>query len=487
MPGAPARRAAARRARGAPRHAPARPARAARRRLRRRGADGLPRPPPARRVRLGDRRARPRARADLARRLLRLHGRARSSSCERQQQRYVTQQKEIARLEEAIRRFRHWAHIRVNERMITQARVKQMQIDKMEKVERPVLERRKMALAAAQRRRAAASACSRSRASTSRSATTRCCSTSTSSSMRGERVGVVGPNGAGKTVLVRVLAGELEPSAGTRWAGAGHRRRLPLPGGRRPGPVGDGDRHAARAAARCAEDDAVRRLMALPVRLRAGAAPGRDAQRRRADAAGVPAADARRARTASCSTSRPTTSTSTRSRCSRTRSSTTTAPSSRSPTTATSSTGSPTGSCTSPTASVRAYEGGWSANVRRRRLSFPARRVGSPPWHASERPPTTRPTSPSAPGRTRSSAPSREFKEDNLTDWAAALTYYAVLSVFPALIALLSIVGLVADPATITRVLTDTISAARPGLGGRDLQGPDREHHDEPEHGRPRR
>ena len=72
---------------------------------------------------------------------------ARRLELERQRQRYVTQQKEIARLEEAIRRFRHWAHIRVDERHIRQARVKQMQIDRMEKVERPVLERRKMALA----------------------------------------------------------------------------------------------------------------------------------------------------------------------------------------------------------------------------------------------------------------------------------------------------------------------------------------------------
>jgi ATP-binding cassette, subfamily F, member 3 len=37
--------------------------------------------------------------------------------------------------------------------------------------------------------------------------------------MRGERVGVVGANGAGKTVLARLLAGDLEPSAGERWAG----------------------------------------------------------------------------------------------------------------------------------------------------------------------------------------------------------------------------------------------------------------------------
>lgn len=36
----------------------------------------------------------------------------------------------------------------------------------------------------------------------------------------------------------------------------------------------------------------------------------------------------------------------------------------------------------------------------------------------------------------------KEFREDNLTDWAAALTYYGVLALFPALAALVSIVGL---------------------------------------------
>src|SRR5918998_721260 len=37
----------------------------------------------------------------------------------------------------------------------------------------------------------------------------------------------------------------------------------------------------------------------------------------------------------------------------------------------------------------------------------------------------------------------KEFKEDNCTDWAAALTYYAVLALFPAMIVLLSLLGLV--------------------------------------------
>ena len=40
-----------------------------------------------------------------------------------------------------------------------------------------------------------------------------------------------------------------------------------------------------------------------------------------------------------------------------------------------------------------------------------------------------------------------EFSEDNLTDSAAALTYYAVLSIFPALLAMVSIVGLRRRPA----------------------------------------
>lgn len=40
----------------------------------------------------------------------------------------------------------------------------------------------------------------------------------------------------------------------------------------------------------------------------------------------------------------------------------------------------------------------------------------------------------------------KEFRDDNLTDWAAALTYYGVLALFPALIALVSLIGLVGDP-----------------------------------------
>ena len=52
-----------------------------------------------------------------------------------------------------------------------------------------------------------------------------------------------------------------------------------------------------------------------------------------------------------------------------------------------------------------------------------------------------------------------EFSEDNLTDWAAALTYYGVLAMFPALIALVSIVGLLTDPQELTDALTEVVPA----------------------------
>ncbi len=65
-----------------------------------------------------------------------------------------------------------------------------------------------------------------------------------------------------------------------------------------------------------------------------------------------------------------------------------------------------------------------------------------------------------------------EFSEDNLTDWASALTYYGLLALFPALIALVSIVGLVADPAATTKALTQIITKVGPASAADALAGP---------------
>ena len=54
----------------------------------------------------------------------------------------------------------------------------------------------------------------------------------------------------------------------------------------------------------------------------------------------------------------------------------------------------------------------------------------------------------------------REFTRDECTDQAAALTYYAVLAIFPAVIALLSLVGLVGQGPKTVDTLTQILSQA---------------------------
>lgn len=66
----------------------------------------------------------------------------------------------------------------------------------------------------------------------------------------------------------------------------------------------------------------------------------------------------------------------------------------------------------------------------------------------------------------------KEFNQDNLTDWAAALTYYGVLALFPALIALVSVVGLVGDPASTTKALTDVVTQLGPASAAEALKDP---------------
>ena len=143
---------------------------------------------------------------------------ARELKLKRQQQLYVAQQKEIARLEEAIRRFKLWASLVINERHIKQARNKQRQIDRMDKVERPVLERRKIGLEFRGRLRGGRKVIELQDVSVAFDEDPVLIGVDLTVS-RGERLGIVGPNGAGKSVLAKLLAGILPPTEGERWAG----------------------------------------------------------------------------------------------------------------------------------------------------------------------------------------------------------------------------------------------------------------------------
>jgi membrane protein len=55
----------------------------------------------------------------------------------------------------------------------------------------------------------------------------------------------------------------------------------------------------------------------------------------------------------------------------------------------------------------------------------------------------------------------KAFKEDKLTDWAAALTYYGVLAIFPALLVVVSVLGLIGQ--SVTDSLIGNLQDVAPG------------------------
>jgi membrane protein len=63
----------------------------------------------------------------------------------------------------------------------------------------------------------------------------------------------------------------------------------------------------------------------------------------------------------------------------------------------------------------------------------------------------------------------RECRDDEITVWAAALTYFGILSIFPALLALVSILGLFGQSAT--QPLLDNLSTMAPGPAKEILEG----------------
>jgi ATP-binding cassette, subfamily F, member 3 len=184
---------------------------------------------------------------------------ARELELQRQQQMYVTQQKEIARLEEAIRRFKDWASRVVDERHIKQARNKQRQIDRMDKIDRPVLERRKIALDLRPHARGGERVVELTGVGVELGGNPILAGVDLTV-LRGERVGVVGENGAGKSVLLRVLAAELEPDEGERKSGPSIRFGR-LAQDRRPDNPKATPLQLVRHTAPISEGEAVSRLM----------------------------------------------------------------------------------------------------------------------------------------------------------------------------------------------------------------------------------
>ncbi len=133
----------------------------------------------------------------------------------RQEQAYAAQQKEITRIEEAIKRFEYWGKVFENERAVRQGRSRRKMLERMEangEIIEKVQERRLMNLQL-----------EGGRGSTKALELANITMGFDDDLLlldldllvqHGERVGLIGPNGAGKSVLFRLILGELEPLAG---------------------------------------------------------------------------------------------------------------------------------------------------------------------------------------------------------------------------------------------------------------------------------
>lgn len=132
----------------------------------------------------------------------------------RQEELYRVQQREIARMETAIKRYAQW--VVVSDKFASRLRAMQARLERMDEIERPVLERRRMALALSGWRGSTkvlemvgvrkSFGVGAMRASPLREVGLLI--------RHGERVGLVGANGAGKSVLLRIILGEETPDAG---------------------------------------------------------------------------------------------------------------------------------------------------------------------------------------------------------------------------------------------------------------------------------
>ncbi|MCL4274583.1 MAG: ATP-binding cassette domain-containing protein [Anaerolineales bacterium] len=131
----------------------------------------------------------------------------------RQEEMFRAQQHTIKRLEAAIKRLEIWGKVYDQEDLARKAKTMQKRLDKMEKVEKPVTERRRMDLGQLNGWRGSNKVLEL--ANISKSFGEKVVFSNLNETIwHGERVGLIGANGAGKSVLLRMILGQEMPDAG---------------------------------------------------------------------------------------------------------------------------------------------------------------------------------------------------------------------------------------------------------------------------------
>lgn len=124
-------------------------------------------------------------------------------------QQYENQQNKIKSMEEAIKRFRDWGARGDNEKMFIKARNMEKRIDKMDKIEKPILEQSKMNLEFSSNSRSGKRAITVEGLTKSFDDNIILNNIDFSVYYR-ERVALIGKNGTGKSTLVKILLGQYQ-------------------------------------------------------------------------------------------------------------------------------------------------------------------------------------------------------------------------------------------------------------------------------------
>ena len=136
----------------------------------------------------------------------------------RQQQLYQVQQREISRLEAAAKRLLVWGRTYDNEKLVKRGKNILTRIEKMDKIDRPMLNRKRIGLALEGWRGSnkvlEITGLSKSFNAVSQAQTVAILRDVNLLICHGERVALVGPNGAGKSLLMRMILGQEMPDAG---------------------------------------------------------------------------------------------------------------------------------------------------------------------------------------------------------------------------------------------------------------------------------
>jgi len=130
----------------------------------------------------------------------------------RQQTMFNIQQREFQRMQAAIKRYALWGKIYDNEKFARKAQSMQKRLDKMDRIEKPVLERRRMDLQLNGWR--GSSKVLELRHVTKSFDSKVLLRNMQTTLWHGERVGLIGPNGAGKSVLLRMILDQEPPTSG---------------------------------------------------------------------------------------------------------------------------------------------------------------------------------------------------------------------------------------------------------------------------------